>query len=231
MARLTRAALAFAVTLGAALPATAQDAFPVPEGCEGVLTIQHRSCIAVNMWRCEADAPGEQWIGLFIPQGLFSVRKVDDEFQWLETRYAFPPRTEVMDQPADDPGSITDLVANGVDTFDFVTRSTNDTPPERTIGFDMLTGEEELIDGEPLLPTAFEVEHSTPDGTVTSRSAGTQHVSERHRIFVLGLSWDPETPDDITDMSPVEFIYPGEPGFFSAAPKFDCGVTDAGFLP
>ncbi len=212
-----------------AAPALAQETFTVPQGCEGVLTIQHRSCVVINMWSCEGDAEGEQWMGLFIPQGLFSVRKVDEEFQWLETRYALPPRVEVMEVPAPDPGSITDLLRDGTDTYDFTTRSDDGGAPERIVGYDLVAGEEVTIDGEPLIPTEFLYDNRAPDGTVTSRGAGAQYVSERHRIFVLGLSWDPATPDDVTDMSPVEFIYPGEAGFFSAQPKFDCGVTDAGF--
>ncbi len=218
-----------ALALALATPVAAQDVFPVPEGCEGVLTIQHRSCVVVNLWSCAADEPGEQWIGLFIPQGLYSVRKVDDEFQWLETRYAFPPRVEVMDVPAADAGSITDLLADGIDTYDFTTRSNDGAAPERVVGFDLVAGDEVTIDGEPLIPTEFAYENRAPDGTVTSTGAGAQYVSERHRIFMLGTSWDIDTPDEVQDTSPVEFAYPGEAGFFSAQPKFDCGVTEAGF--
>lgn len=202
--------------------ATAQT-FSPPQGCEGVLTVQSRSCLVTHVWRCEADAPGEQWVALFTERGPFNVRKVDAEFQWLETYYADPPATETMDQPAPDPESITDLLAQDMDTYDFTISNDRGDPPERIVGYDRLTGENVTIDGEPLLATEFGYESRGPDGEVTFRGEGRQFVSETHRLFFLGTSWDAETPDQITDGTPVEFIYPGEPGFFSATPIHECG--------
>ena len=209
--------------------AYAQDTFTPPEGCVGVLTIQHRSCLMTNVWQCEGDAEGEQWVALFVRPGPYSVRKVDAEFQWLETYYLLDRSVETMDpEPADD-ASISELIASQIDTYDFVTTSNDGTPPERVVGFDRLTGETSEIDGEPLLNTEFSYEVRLPDGEIESRGAGAQFVSLRHRIFVLGTSWDAQTPDDVLDMSPVEFIYPGEPGFFSENPKYECGAQGAAY--
>jgi hypothetical protein len=216
-------AVALAATLAAAVPAVAQD-FAPPQGCEGVLTIQSRSCLVIHTWTCAADAPGEQWMALFTQRGPFNVRKVDAEFQWLETYFAEPPAIETMLVPAPDPASITVLLAEDLDTYDFTVSNDRGTPDERVTGFDSLTGETVEIDGEPLLRTEFQYEVTLPDGTVQYRGAGAQFLSERHRMFLLGLSWEQDTPDDITDASPVEFIYPGEPGFFSTRPEYDCGV-------
>ena len=206
-----------------AAPATAQG-FAPPAGCEGTLTVQHRSCLVTHVWTCEADAPGDQWVALMTQRGLFSVRKVDRDFQWLETYYTSPPATERMLPDAPDPASLTVLFAEQTDTYDFTVTNDRGTPDERVRGFDLLTGETVVIDDEPLLATEFAYEVTLPDGTVDYRGAGAQYVSETHRLFFLGTSWEADTPDDITDMSPVEFTYPGEPGFFAESPRYDCGV-------
>lgn len=208
-----------------AAPVAAQERFTPPDGCEGVLTIQHRSCLMSNIWQCEADAEGEQWLGLFVQPGLYSVRKVNENFEWLETYYVFDRRVELMDPDPIDAASIDVLLSEQVDTYDFTTTSNDGSPPERVVGYDRLTGESTVIDGEPLLRTEFAFDIRLPDGTVERSGAGAQFLSERHRLFILGLAWDGDAPDDVTDMSPVEFIYPGETGFFSAHPKYDCGAT------
>ncbi|WP_373355576.1 hypothetical protein [Pseudoroseicyclus sp. CXY001] len=205
-------------------PAAAQD-FTPPEGCAGVVTVQQRACIVVNVWQCQDDAPGEQWIAMFGAAGPFQFKKVDEDFQWLETY--FPDRTETMVTPAPDPESLTELFETGRDTYDFTTTSDNGAPAERVVGFDRLTGEEVTIDGEPLLATRYGYDVVTPDGEITYSGEGEQYVSERHRIFLLGRSWPRDEPGEVLEASPVEFIYPGEPGFFSTEPKFDCGVVES----
>ena len=212
-----------ALALLAAAPAAAQT-FDPPQGCTGTLTVQYRSCLVSHVWTCEGDAPGEQWLALFTQRGLFNVRKVDAEFQWLETYYANPPATERMLPDAPDPASLTVLFAEQTDTYDFTISNDRGTPDERVRGFDMLTGETVEIDGEPLLGTEFAYEVTLPDGTVDYAGAGRQYVSERHRLFFLGTSWEADTPEDVTDTTPVDFIYPGEPGFFAQFPVHDCGV-------
>lgn len=207
-----------------AAPALAQE-FTPPQGCTPVLTVQSRSCLVIHTWTCAADAPGAQWMALFTDRGPYNIRKVDAEFQWLETYFAAPPATETMQVPAPDPASISVLLAEDLDTYDFTVSNDRGTPDERITGFDSLTGESVVIDGETLLRTEFSYEVTLPDGTVQYSGGGAQFLSERHRLFLLGLSWETATPDQITDASPVEFIYPGEPGFFSTRPQYDCGAV------
>jgi hypothetical protein len=206
------------------LPAAGHaQTFPVPEGCEGVITVQQKGCILVNVWQCAADPEGDKWIALFSEAGLFSVQHVDAEFQWLE---AFRVTgSEALVQPADDPASMTELLENGLDTYEFVIDK--DGGAERTVGFDTLTGVERVIDGEPLLQTEFEGQTLAEDGRVIDNSGGRQWISAKHRLFFFGESWDAANPDATVDLSPVEFIYPDEPGFFSENPKFECGVIES----
>lgn len=217
--------LAALVAIVAAAPATAQQSFAAPEGCEAKLTVQHKGCLVVNVWQCAADEPGDQWIALLGQGGLFSVQRVDREFQWIE---AFKiTGDEELVTPVDDPASLDELFANRVDTWDFTLET--DTGTERHVGYDLLTGETVTIDGEELLQTEFQGQTLDGDGNEIDASVGRQYVSEDHRMFFLGETWDAETPDQVTDLSPVEFIYPDEPGFFTAEPIYECNQIDAGF--
>lgn len=213
-----------AAALAASLPGAmvAQGTFSPPAGCAGTLTIQNRGCLVTHVWQCEADDPGLQWVALFTEAGPFQVKQVDAEFQWLTTFYLMPARTEVMEVPAPDPESLTELFETGYDTYDFTTVAEGFGGSRRFTGFDRITGRTE-IDGEPLRTTEYGYEVRLADGTVVSRREGRQYVSERHRIFILGQSWEVDAEDAATDFRPVEFIYPGEPGFLAARPIYGCG--------
>ncbi len=208
-----------------AAPAVAQQSFAAPEGCEATLTVQHKGCVMINVWQCEADDPGDQWIALLTQAGVFSLQKVDNEFQWIEN-YKVTGNERLL-TPADDPASLTELFEAQIDTWDF----TLDTPngEERHVGFDMLTGEETVIDGVTLLNTEFQGRTIDSEGIEVESGSGRQFVSEEHRLFFFGTAWDDATPDDIIDMSPVEFIFPDEPGFFSANPKYECNVIESAY--
>ena len=217
--------LAILAALAAATPAAAQQSFAAPEGCEAKLTVQHKGCIVINIWQCEADNPGDQWIALLGGGGLFSVQRVDREFQWIEAFKITGDESLVM--PADDPASLDELFANQIDTWDFTLETTEGA--ERHVGYDLLTGETIVIDGEELLLTEFQGRTLDADGNEIEASVGRQYVSETHRMFFLGETWEAETPDDVLDLSPVEFIYPDEPGFFTATPVYECNEIDASY--
>ncbi len=210
-----------------ATPVAAQQTFAAPEGCEATLTVQQKGCVMVNVWRCEADNPGDQWIALISQAGVFSVQKVDAEFQWIES-YKISGN-ERLQTPAPDPASLTELFETQVDTWDFTLETDDGT--ERNVGFDMLTGETTVIDGETLLNTEYQGRTLDADGNEIEAGNGRQFVSEEHRLFFFGESWDAATPDQVIDMSPVEFIYPGEPGFFSAVPTYECNELETGYRP
>ncbi|MDO6591363.1 hypothetical protein DS901_10195 [Loktanella sp. D2R18] len=213
--------------LALATPAAAQQSFAAPEGCEAKLTVQQKGCVMVNVWTCEADNPGDQWIALIGQGGVFSVQRVDSEFQWMETYSVMGD--EVLQQPVADPSSLTELFEYDVDTWDF-TIETQD-GPERNVGFDMLIGESVVIDGETLLVTEFHGQTSDADGNVLDASGGRQFVSKEHRLFFFGQSWLEDDLDQVSDMSPLEFIYPGEPGFFADQPIYECNEIETSYQP
>lgn len=218
--------LAILTALTFAAPVVAQQSFAAPEGCTGTLTVQHKGCVMINVWTCEADAAGDQWIALISQSGVFSVQKVDNEFQWIEA-YKVTGNEQLM-MPADDPASLSELFDTQIDTWDFTLETEDGT--ERNVGYDTLTGETTVIDGEELLNTEYSGRTIDQDGVEIDAGSGRQFVSEKHRLFFFGEAWQNDTPDEIVDMTPVEFIYPDEPGFFSDTPKYECNEIDASFL-
>jgi hypothetical protein len=222
---MTLKVLAVGLTLGLGSAATAAETFAPPQGCTGTLTVQMRQCLVTNVWTCAADAPGEQWVSLFTQEGPWQVRKIDRDFQWLTTYYANPPEVETMQMPAADPSNLDELISTRNDTYDFIVSSDTGNEPERFVGYDRLTGETVQIDGETLLRTEFAYDQLNPAGDIISSAAGRQYVSATHRLFFFGEDWNAATPDLVTDASPVQFIYPGEAGFMSPNPKYDCGAV------
>lgn len=211
--------------------AAAQDPnrFYPPEGCTAVLTVQSRSCALSNIYTCEVDQPGDSWRVEFDVDGPIFISKIDYETQWLESYDLFPTSREVLIQPADDPASLTELLETGTDSYDFVQRG--DSGPVRVVGFDRLTGEEVVIDGEPLLVTEFNARHETTDGVVLEVT-GSEYVSVRHRRFISGTYQGKGVNGSFEDdKTPVDFIYPGEPGFFSKTPLYDCEASLARYVP
>ena len=213
------------IALAAAAPVAAQSSFSAPEGCTPKLTVQHKGCVVVNVWQCDADNEGDQWIALSGQAGLFSLQRVDSEFQWME---AFKVTgNERLITPADDPASLTELFDTQIDTWDFTLET--DGGLERHVGYDSLTGETVMIDGEELLRTEFQGRTLDGDGNEIEEGVGRQYVSMKHRMFFLGETWEAEDPEQVLDLSPVEFIYPDEPGFFSDMPIYECNEIDAAF--
>jgi len=213
------------------LTATADPTrFYPPQGCTGLVTVQTRGCSVSNIWTCEADTPGDSWEIVFLNDGPVHMGRIDYEGQWLENYDMFPIEREVLEQPSRDPFSLTELFTSGLDTADFTLRSGEGRT--RVKGFDRLTGETVVIDDEPLLITEFMVELYTLSGDQLYRREGNEHVSEKFRRFFGGPSTVEIDDRQIkVDYSPVEFIYPGEPGFFTKIPKYDCEAEMVRFVP
>ena len=215
-----------------AVPATAQSATPgvfsPPPGCTGWLTVQSRGCRVSNHYRCEADAPGDQWRADFDQEGIFFVSRIDRETQWVESFDMFPTTRQVLLPNPADPASFSTLLSTGIDTFDFGL-SVEDGSQSVVRGFDKLTGRSVTIDGVTLEETEFDYTETAPDGSVLHKARGHEYINRDWRIFLSGISeW--EGPDGMlpVDGTPRQFVFPGEPGFFTTEPIFDCDATMSG---
>ncbi|MEM8577894.1 MAG: hypothetical protein AAGF60_08600 [Pseudomonadota bacterium] len=219
--------LAFLALLPVAAAAQEAEVFVPPEGCTGTLTVQSANCQVSNIYVCDADVAGHNWRMVFDREGALFLSKIDAETQWLESYDFDPGRRNVLRQPADDPARLTELLETGTDSYDFVQSMGGDIV--RIVGFDRLTGDDAVIDGEPLLGTEFSARYEGFSGTYL-RVEGREYVSVRHRRFIGGtitrIIGDTRRDED---QSPVEFVYPGEPGFFTQTPLYGCAAQVARF--
>ena len=222
------AAVPAAMLASAALAQSGEAA--LPEGCAGFLTVQSKGCVVSNYFRCETDPSGVQRHLTYFEDRLTGASVIDEEYQWLESYGA--SKNEVLGE-APDPASLTDLFETGEDTYEFelIDRSGIEEQRFRIVGVDRLEGSEVEIDGEPLSKTVFAMKRIDDEtGEEVLSVTGAQYVSEYRRLFFSGtetIEVGGRTID--LDHTPVRFIEPGEPGFFSTTPLYGCGVQDIAF--
>lgn len=210
-----------------AAPVVAQSSgqtVTLPGGCEAYVTIQKRSCTVSTLFRCEADPEGDQRRMDFDEDTMTYMGQIDAETRWVETFYTNSGTTETLAPNPVDPASFSTLIETGYDDWDFGTISSNNI---LTIfrGYDRLTGETLLIDGVTLEQTEFSIVAYDPAGTEQWRSVGNEYIQRDWRTFLSGTR-TVTVPDEVfeTDGRPVEFAFPGAPGFQSTEPRYDCGV-------
>jgi len=196
-----------------------------PEGCTAYLTVQGKQCRVSHHYTCEGDAPGDQWRVDMDQEGPFFFSRIDREGQWLES---YDPTLQTLDPTPSDPASFSTLLAEGLDTWDFTLTKTDGTG-SRASGYDRLTGQTVVIDGITLQQTEVEFTEYDRSGTILRRARGTEYISADWRLFFAGpgetdLSDGQWLP---IDGSPVDFVFPGEAGFLSSQPIFDCDALTA----
>jgi hypothetical protein len=207
-----------------AVPALA-GTWDAPEGCAAFMTVQAKGCRVSHYYRCTADAPGDQWRVDLDQEGPFFYSRINSEAEWVES---FDPGRQVLEPNPADPGSFTELLAAGVDTWDF-SLSKDDGTGSQALGYDRLTGTTVVIDGISLKQTEVEFAEYDLDGTVLRRSRGNEYAHPEWRLFFAGPGetdlgdgqWLP------IDGSPMQFIFPGEEGFLSLEPIYDCDALTA----
>ncbi|MBL9074436.1 MAG: hypothetical protein JNJ68_12115 [Tabrizicola sp.] len=207
-----------------AAPALA-GTWTAPEGCEAFMTVQSKGCRVSHYYRCEADQPGDQWRVDLDQEGPFFYSKIDSEGQWVES---YDPIKQTLDPSPADPASYSELIAEGMDTWSFGLTKEDGTG-SRAEGYDRLTGQSFVIDGITLQQTEVDFTEYDLAGNVLRRSKGNEYVNPDWRLFFAGPGetdlgdgqWLP------IDGSPLQFVFPGEEGFLSNQPLFDCDALTA----
>lgn len=198
--------------------------FTPPQGCTLTMTVQQRSCTVAQHYTCESDPAGDQRVVYFTDQGLVYQSRIDRETRWLESTDTVTGTTDTLETGARDDASLATLLATGTDDFDFWTRS-DEGERLHHVGRDDLTGKT-VIDGMDLDTTRFVLETFSEDGSLLIRRTGTQFVSRETGRFYGGVEnasdWQGEA--ETTNDTPVRFIRPGQPGFGSTKPQYDCNV-------
>jgi hypothetical protein len=213
----------FAVCVGM-LPAPAfAGAWDAPEGCEIFLTVQAKACRVSNHYRCSGDDPGDQWRADFDQEGLFFQSRINFDAEWVESFEPGSGVTQTIDAGSPDPMNFSALLANGRDDFDFGL-SRDDGSSSAVTGFDRLTGETATIDDVALEVTEFSYTEVDSAGNMLNRARGNEYISREMRMFFAGPG-QTDLGDGMwreIDGRPVQFIFPGEPGFAAKQPLFDC---------
>lgn len=205
-------------------PAGAQT-FSLPQGCEAYATAQLRSCEVQHFFTCDNDAEGLQRSVAFKEEGMTYSGIIDAETQWVQSWHLTAGINEQLMDGAADPASLTELLETGVDTYDFRTDSA-ETGMTRFIGQDRLTGRTVTISGVTLDETEYTMRVLSAEGAEMWRTAGNEFVSRDWRRFLpgTGVTQADDTSFEADD-TPVEFIFPGQPGFLSVNPKHGCGAV------
>jgi hypothetical protein len=219
-----RTILILALLAAPAAPVLA-GTWTAPEGCEAFMTVQSKACRVSHYYKCSADAPGDQWRVDMDQEGPFFYSRIDHEAQWVES---YDPVQQVLDPSPADPASFSELLASGIDTWDF-TLSKADGSGSRAAGYDRLTGQTVVIDGITLSQTEVEFSEYDRAGNLTRQSRGNEYLHPDWRLFFAGPG-ETDLGDGLwrpIDGSPVDFIFPGEEGFLASQPIYDCDALTA----
>ncbi len=200
--------------------------FTPPKGCTAYLTVQSRQCLVEHHWTCAADPQGMKWHTEIGQNGPVYIGQVDDEAQWIDSYYVGDDARERLVSPAKDPANLTELLSNGLDSYQF-SISTSKGRMDVT-GFDRIVERDLTIDGEVLHRTEYSIRIVDTKGALSYAATGSEYVSAKHRRFFSGYGTvsGPDAPYDF-NASPVEFIYPGAPGYLSNTPLYGCDVVTA----
>jgi len=219
---------------GAALMAqetTSPRLFSLPAGCTAYVTIQSAACGVSHHFTCEGDPEGLQRRVDLDEGGVSYFGAIDAETQWIESTHVLAGHSERLEAEPADRASFTALLETGVDTYDFKTLS-DEVGVTRFVGQDRLTGNTVTIDGVVLDETEYAIRALDARGQEMWAASGFEYISRDFRMFLSGVSTI-TTPEESweNDDRPMEFVFPGEPGFLTGSPKFGCGVVMSSYAP
>ena len=199
--------------------------FSLPAGCDAFLTVQTESCQVGHHFTCQGDPEGHQRRVTLDEQGMTYVGEIDGETQWISSFHVLSGHRERLESNPVEPASLSDLIETGGDDFDFRTLS-DEIGTTRYVGQDTLTGRQITIDGVTLAETTYDITAFDDAGNEIWSAQGREFISRNWRMFLSGTG-TVTTPEGQYERSnkPVEFIYPGEPGFLSSSPKHGCGIA------
>ncbi|MBW6506477.1 MAG: hypothetical protein K0B00_06975 [Rhodobacteraceae bacterium] len=217
--------VALALVVAGAAPAAAQT-FTPPKGCTLSLTVQMRQCQVANVYSCASDEPGNRWISYADGVGVYFSSRIDHETRWMESIDHDTGEIDRLLPKANDHASFSTLIATGSDDYDFLTENTGGVV-ERYVGLDRLTGDSVMIDGIALERSTFDLSSYDASGAFLTRRMGTQFISRELRLFFGDTEVFENAAGDRVEsfQPPVTFALPGEDGFGSLVPLFDCNAV------
>lgn len=212
---------ALCFTFGFLIQPVNAGVFTPPEGCTAWLTVQSLSCRVSHHYKCESDPPGDSWRVDYGVNGAYFRSRIDYETRWLES-HSSDGSIRYLDPDPKDSASFSELLSTGYDSFDFSTTS-NDGRHRIVTGYQRLTGHSIVVSGVTLLRIKHDTTAVAGDGTFLWRSQGSQYLHPEWRIYFSGPGQADRGNGFIPrDFSPADLIMPGEDGFLSTTPLYDC---------
>lgn len=223
-----RIGLLAGLALAALIPgrvAMAAGAFHAPKGCTGFLTVQMRGCLVSNHYHCKGDAKGDQLRVDFDDQGPFFATRTNAETEWLETYDLSSGTYEVLEPHGKAPASFSRLLKTGADRYDFVMKA-DDGGIEHVTGYDKLTGVKRSVSGVTLEQTDYVTQSVDAKGKLLWKSQGHEWISREFGLFFAGTGlWQDDQGKTKFDNTPALLLKPGQQGFMSTTPEFDCNTV------
>ncbi|MEO8529623.1 MAG: hypothetical protein ABI459_00220 [Deltaproteobacteria bacterium] len=203
-------------------PLAAAD-FQPPAGCEAFLTVQSKGCEVSIYYRCSADPEGYQWRQDFGVNGKTYEALIDANGRWLQSKSFASGVSKILTGEEPDPASLPQLLKSGRDTMEFE-QIDSEGVVHHYKGYDSLTGETVVLDGQPLLRSEFSFTEWDGEGQFVRQVRGNEYVSETFGRFFGGQIVVEEASGDSypVDSAPIDFILPGEPGYGSTIPLYQC---------
>lgn len=214
--------------------------FKPPHACTKILTVQQRECRVENHWWCEQQQRG--WTGAFGLDGtVLNLEQSDANGEMVSYQNFVDGPFFVTPVKVLDPLSISTLLETGQDDLELIVEMSilSGKAKFNSRSTVELTGEHEVIDGENLFITEVRdhLLYLESEGFSEERDAVMKNINYRavrhaywisldDEMFVIGGTSRIINIDEAVeyhDHTPVEIIRPGEEGFFSKIPKYDCG--------
>lgn len=228
MTKITQTLAAALLCLAPVAPVLAADTLTLPQGCQAYVTTQLSNCQISHHYTCASDPEGHQWVTYVDGEGAFFTSQIDFETRWIKSFDHDDGIWSFLNPDAPDHASFSDLADKGYDDMDFST--TNEAGETRHFrGYDRLTGKSLVIDGVQFDQTEFDLSAFSDEGDFLWRRKGIQMISRDWRLFFSDDETFENSAGDVFEVSdtPMEFVFPEEPGFLSMTPAFGCDLLVA----
>ncbi|MCP5038449.1 MAG: hypothetical protein GY945_12725 [Rhodobacteraceae bacterium] len=203
----------------------AEAGFTLPEGCSAVLSTQTGFCGANLHWTCQDDPRGHVRKAYFDVDGLASILTFNAQSAIIDAQYMWDNSREVLIGEPLDTFSVDALQTNLTESYAWQLSRTDEsgTRSLSMTGTDTLTGDALRVGDHVLPEVATSFEYLEEDGSLNYRGEGTYYLMSDPILVISGSgqAMDPDGRFEY-DETPVELIFPGQPGFGDTTPRNNC---------
>ncbi len=220
--------ISLGIMMGLASPAATQS-FDVPAGCQGFLTVQQQVCRVKHYFTCEGDPEGHRHIHTHTADGLIQHMVIDSHFNWVLVDFVGHARRFEVPNNVVGNDSLSILQRDGIYRFDDPLYDVmgDQRHAVRWIGANELTGQSRIIDGVQMLEVTHLSDFYDASGAIYAHYDAVQLLWPEYGLF-LSWSWVDQGSGEMLFDRPIDLIFPGEPGFDQATPRYGCDALMSG---